>query len=143
VVLPVPSIPMDDRHARHRRRPADRTRRPNVGFPTRDRARFARLVADSLATLPSGLRRHLDGVEIRTDDLPASDWGTGEAPLTRWETRQRPDGRTTERLTIHRRPVELRALDRDDLRDLVRTAVVNRIAERHGLDQRDLDDLGW
>lgn len=130
---------MDDRHARHRRSPTDRARGPQAGYRTRDAARFARLVTDALATLPVPLRRHLDGVTVRTEEVPppAPD---GQPALVELHLAA-PAG--SSRVTVYRRPLEMRAAGRDELAELVRAVVVDRLADHHGWSDEDLAELGW
>ena len=48
-----------------------------------------------------------------------------------------------DRVTIFRRPLELRARSRRDLAALVRETVVHEIAHHFGIDDDRLDELGW
>jgi predicted Zn-dependent protease with MMP-like domain len=160
--------PVDDRHARHRRADADPRRRPSDGFRTGSSARFDRLVGDALALAPIGLLRYLDDLEIVVDDVPpvaepgrrAADDPTpllavyeeasGSDP--RHDPRRddrRGDGRgpgdevAADRIRLFRRPLEARAHNATELKSLVLEAVVDQLAQHHGLSDDDLDDLGW
>lgn len=145
---------MDDRHARHRRAPGDRRRRPSDGFRAASRGRFERLVEVALATLPPELLRELDRVQLWVEEVPPTPPGTGEAPpLGRIEAT--PARRVsasasaagpappTERLVLFRRPLELRATSKADLAELVRFTVVHELAHHLGIDDDRLDELGW
>jgi predicted Zn-dependent protease with MMP-like domain len=142
----------DDRHARRRRAAPDRRRRPVDGFRTRDRERFARLVADALAELPDSFHEHLAGALVLVDDVPTVDADDTDAAFTTFEPgREAPRtrrGRTSgtpvpARLKTYRRPIEARATSKADLADLVRELVVLEVADHLGLDEDDLDELGW
>jgi predicted Zn-dependent protease with MMP-like domain len=156
--------PVDDRHARHRRADADPRRRPSDGFRTGSSARFDRLVGDALALAPIGLLRYLDDLEIVVDDVPpvaepgrrAADDPTpllavyeetsGSDPR---RDDRRGDGRgpgdevAADRIRLFRRPLEARAHNATELKSLVLEAVVDQLAQHHGLSDDDLDDLGW
>jgi predicted Zn-dependent protease with MMP-like domain len=47
------------------------------------------------------------------------------------------------RIVLYRRPLELRALDREDLEDLVHDIVVEEVAHFLGLDPHDVDPDGF
>jgi predicted Zn-dependent protease with MMP-like domain len=157
--------PVDDRHARHRRADADPRRRPSDGFRTGSSARFDRLVGDALALAPIGLLRYLDDLEIVVDDVPpvaepARRAADDAAPLLAvyevaggGRDRRRGDGSgdgrgpggevAADRIRLFRRPLEARARSATELKSLVLEAVVDQLAEHHGLSDDDLDDLGW
>jgi predicted Zn-dependent protease with MMP-like domain len=160
VATSLPSV--DDRHARHRRADADPRRRPSDGFRTGSADRFERLVGDALALAPVGLLRYLDDLEIVVEDVPPvadpsrrADDDPGP-PLAVYEAagggRDR-GGRTgaergrevtaADRVRLFRRPLEARARNAAELKSLVLEAVVEQLAEHHGLSDDDLDDLGW
>lgn len=142
---------MDDRHARLRRRPPDPRRRPVAGHRALSSRAFDRLVDDAVASLPKGLLDYLDNVEVTVEDVPPRDaledgrevvlLGLYQGvPQTErgWGAPMLPD-----RITIFRRPLELRARSREDLAELVRETVVHEIAHHFGIDDDRLDDLGW
>lgn len=140
----------EDRHARTRRRDADRRRRPSDGFRARDLRRFERLVDDALGTLPDELLEHLDNVQLTVEDLPPADpIGEGEelllglyqgVPRT---ARDLDGGQLPDRITLFRRPLEARATTKRELADIVRETVVHEIAHHFGIDDDRLDELGW
>jgi predicted Zn-dependent protease with MMP-like domain len=141
---------MIDRHARHRRRPADVRRRPIDGFRTLSAARFERVVEQALLTMPEHLLAHLDNVQITVADVPppASDGGTDEVLLGLYEGVPRTErdfgaALLPDRITLFRRPLELRARSRRELAELVRETVVHEIAHHFGIDDDRLDELGW
>lgn len=141
--------PMSDRHARHRRSPADRRRRPTDGFRVGGVERFDRLVDDAVSGLPRALLDYLDEVELAVADVPpVSD--DAEVPLSRLR-RVRPERalrrggtrRASARLTLYRRPIEARAHSRTDLLELVQLVIVQELADHFGIDDDRLDELGW
>ena len=140
---------MDDRHARHRRRPVDPRGRPSDGYRTLGPDRFERLVADALDSLPAGWQAYLDNVEVVVEDVPDVDADGGGGVLLglyegipqterAWGQAALPD-----RITVYRRPHELRARTKRELADLVRETVVHELAHHFGIDDDRLDDLGW
>lgn len=142
---------MRDRHARLRRRPPDPRRRPSAGHRALSAASFDRLVDRAVTSLPGPLLDRLDNVEVTVEDVPPADaledgrevvlLGLYQGvPRTErlWGEAMLPD-----RITIYRRPLELRAVDRADLADLVRETVVHEIAHHFGIDDDRLDEMGW
>lgn len=137
---------MSERHARHRRSPSDRRRRPVDGSRAASTNRFERIVADAVASLPPRLSDHLEGVRIAIEDVPpAQPRGVGdEVPLGRFDVavpggREAPrDGSPPDRLVLYRRPLEARAISQHDLADLVRQTLSMQIARQAGID----DDPG-
>jgi predicted Zn-dependent protease with MMP-like domain len=128
-----------DRHGRAARSDNDRRRRPPDGFRVHDARRFADLVEDVLATLPRILLDALSGARVVVEDVPPL--GTRhlqeseEIPLARFEPA--PDAV----LTVYRRPLEMRAVSRTELDDVVRLAVGEEVARATGIDEDDLGDL--
>lgn len=140
---------MDDRHARHRRRPTDGRRRPSDGYRVSDPRRFDRLVQDALRSLPQPVLVHLEGVELRIAETPPADpLRTGVTPvaLASYQTSgagprrapQRPD-----RLVLYRRPLEARSRSKPELLGLLQQVIVHEVARHLGIDEDGLDELGW
>lgn len=142
---------MRDRHARHRRRPEDPRRRPTAGHRALSAAGFDRLVDRALASLPPPLLARLDNIEVTVEDVPPEDaLASGDEVvllgLYQGVPRTERDwggGMLPDRITIFRRPLELRARDRHELADLVRETVVHEIAHHFGIDDDRLDEMGW
>lgn len=139
----------NDRHARHRRRPADPGRRPSDGWRAPSSRAFDRLVEDALGTLPPQLADLMDNVAIVVEDVPPADVVDGEdgvllglyegVPQT-----ERGDGWfLPDRVTIFRRPLEMRSRSKAELAAAVRVTVVHEVAHHFGIDDDRLDDLGW
>lgn len=136
---------MTDRHDRRRRTPVDGRRRPRDGFRALSADAFDRLVEDAVDDLPPGLLDYLDNVAITVEDLPPPGdevlLGLYEGvPLTArgFDAPLLPD-----RITLFRRPLELRASSRAELATAVRETVVHEIAHHFGIDDERLDELGW
>lgn len=140
---------MDDRHHRHRRGISDGRRRPSDGYRARDLDRFERLIDDALASLPPDLLGYLDNVQIVIDDVPPADIdGHEEILLGLYEgvpRTERSEWALTlpDRITLFRRPLELRARSREELAEVVRDTVVHELAHHFGIDDDRLDELGW
>ncbi len=139
-----------DRRGRHRHTPVDRRRRPEDGFRASSAARFDRLVSSAFDRLPRDLVEHMDNVQITVVDVPSEDpAGHGEEILLglyegvpRTE-RALGEAMLPDRITLFRRPLELRAASGRDLAELVRDTVIHEIAHHFGIDDDRLDDLGW
>jgi predicted Zn-dependent protease with MMP-like domain len=132
---------MDDRHARHRHRIADPRRRPVDGYRLAGGTRFDRLVGEALAELPDPVLGHLRHVELRLADVPpAPDPGVDEELLlARYEASET----ASDRLTLFRRPIEMRAHSKPELLTLLREVLIREVAHQLGIDEDGLDDLGW
>lgn len=122
-----------------------------VGHRALSSRSFDRLVDEAVSSLPAGLLGYLDNVEVTVEDVPPADaLEDGQevillglyqgVPQTErgWGAPVLPD-----RISIYRRPLELRARDRRDLAELVRETVVHELAHHFGIDDDRLDDLGW
>lgn len=124
-----------DRHGRGTRADNDLRHRPTDGFRTASAARFAVLVRGAVAALPGDLRTHLDPVDIVVTDVPSRRSleelrPAGDMPLARVGLGH---GDRPARLTVHRRPVELRATTREELQGLLAEAVATAVREALGL----------
>lgn len=115
---------------------------------------FDDLVLDAVEHLESRWSGKLETVEFAVEDVPAVPdgppesmvYGTdvvedGAVPLARLlPGGADPSGRATPpRIVVYRRPLELRALDRADLADLVHDVVVEQVANLLGLDPDEVD----
>jgi predicted Zn-dependent protease with MMP-like domain len=64
-------------------------------------------------------------------------------PLARVLPAHREDGHEVPpRIVVYRRPLEIRAHDREDLADLVRDVVVDQVAVLLGRDPEEIDPTG-
>ncbi|TYP89887.1 metallopeptidase family protein [Blastococcus xanthinilyticus] len=154
--------------SRPARRPA-RSRRDRHGrglrgrlVPTqvplsRSRAeQFDDLVLDAVEDLERRWERELAGVEFAVEDVPwvertdpdeaeldSDVLDDGGVPLARLLPARREQGQEVPpRIVVYRRPLELRANDRDDLADLVRDVVVDQVATLLGRDPEEIDPTG-
>ncbi|MBI1757703.1 MAG: metallopeptidase family protein [Actinobacteria bacterium] len=116
--------------------------------------RFDELVLDAVEHLEDRWSRELERVEFAVEDVPAIEHAApddivygpdviedGNVPLARLIRAERGrDGRPTPpRIVLYRRPLEIRALDRLDLADLVHDVVVEQVASLLGLDPEEVD----
>ncbi len=141
---------MDDRHGRTGRTPPDRRRRPFDGYRALGAAAFDRLVENAIDSLPNQLLDGLSNVEITVKDVPPpSPEGEGdELLLGLYEgvpqtERELGMPMLPDRITLFRRPLELRAQSRSELGHLVRETVIHEIAHHFGIDDDRLGELGW
>ncbi|TKJ16714.1 metallopeptidase family protein [Blastococcus sp. CCUG 61487] len=114
---------------------------------------FDDLVLDAVEDLERRWERELAGVEFAVEDVPwvehtdpdevvldADVLDDGGVPLARLLPAHREDGREVPpRIIVYRRPLELRAGERDDLADLVRDVVVDQVAVLLGRDPEEID----
>lgn len=109
--------------------------------------RFDDLVRDAISDLEQRWAAELEGVEFAVEDVPppgtgfdegvvADETAGGAVPLGRLL----PADRTVPaRVVVYRRPLEARATDRGDLRELVHEVVVDQVAQLLGLDPDVVD----
>jgi predicted Zn-dependent protease with MMP-like domain len=119
-----------------------------------ERARFERLVAEAIDSLPEEFRKRLDNVAILVEDLPspgaARRFGRRGGrllglyqgqPLTRRDSRY---GMTfPDTITIFQRNVEAVGGSDAAIREEVRMTVLHEIAHHFGIDDSRLHDLGY
>lgn len=105
---------------------------------------FDDLVLDSVERLERRFAKELAGVEFAVEDVPPdlnvydSDvLEDGDVPLARLLP-GRPGRHMPPRIVLYRRPLEFRAMDRDDLADLVHDVIIEQVANLLGLDPEDL-----
>ena len=117
---------------------------------------FDDLVLDSVEQLEQRFANELAGVEFAVEDVPWVDHTNpdevvldsdilddGSVPLARVLPAHREDGREVPpRIVVYRRPLEIRAHDREDLADLVRDVVVDQVAVLLGRDPEEIDPTG-
>lgn len=97
--------------------------------------------------MPPALRAYLDGFDLAVADVPPRDpRGGGEEPALSTivpGSRMPRHAAGRDRLVLFRRPLEARARDKHELADLIRHTVADELADRFGLDDDQLGDLGW
>jgi predicted Zn-dependent protease with MMP-like domain len=107
---------------------------------------FEELVGQALDTIPARLAAAMDNVVVVVEAEPPAEQpgllGLYEGiPLTRrdgWYAGVLPD-----RITIFRGPLVRRALSYADLVEEVRVTVVHEVAHHFGIDDAELDELGY
>jgi predicted Zn-dependent protease with MMP-like domain len=109
---------------------------------------FDELVLDAVEDLEGRWADGIAEVEFAVEDVPpelpaydADVLDDGSVPLARLlPARDAGPGRKTPaRIVVYRRPLEARALDREDLADLVRDVVIEQVASLLGLDPDEVD----
>jgi predicted Zn-dependent protease with MMP-like domain len=117
---------------------------------------FDDLVLDAVEEIERRWERELAGVEFAVEDVPWVEHTSpdevvldsdvlddGSVPLARVLPAHREDGREVPpRIVVYRRPLEVRAHDREDLADLVRDVVVDQVAVLLGRDPEEIDPTG-
>jgi predicted Zn-dependent protease with MMP-like domain len=106
--------------------------------------RFDNLVLDAVEHVEERWRDQLRGVDFAVEEVPPlGDVGpvddeieSAGVPLARLLPATRSD---PPRIVLYRRPLELRAFDREDLEDLVHDVVVEEVARFLGLDPEIVD----
>lgn len=128
-----------DRHGRALRTPPDARRRPDHGFRMASRRRFEALLRDVLPTLPAPVSAALHDVTVEHRDVPGTATPDGRSvPLVEL----RVGAGRAQVLVVHRRALELRALSRGDLAELLRVEIVRTAAEALHLELgEEWDDL--
>ena len=124
---------VSDRHGRAARADNDPRRRPSDGFRAVTPHRFRRLVDAIIAGLPQRYAQPLTGATIVVEDLPPPPLvdAEGEVMLATFDRG---------RLTVYRRPLELRAETRAMLEDATMVAIAQAVARSLGMDD-DIDGL--
>lgn len=133
-----------DRHGRGARGPLAPPHVPLVESPSH---RFDGMVLDAIEHVEPRWRDELAGVEFAVEDVPgpaehrsvAEEIESAGVPLARL---LRGEAGRPPRIVVYRRPLELRARDREDLEDLIHDIVVEQIAHFLGLDPGVVDP-GW
>jgi predicted Zn-dependent protease with MMP-like domain len=107
---------------------------------------FDDLVLDTVESLERRYARELEGVEFAVEEVPPdlNVYDTdvledGEVPLARLLPGRPGRADMPARIVLYRRPLEFRALDRDDLADLVHDVIVEQVANLLGVDPDDIE----
>jgi predicted Zn-dependent protease with MMP-like domain len=107
---------------------------------------FDDLVLDTVESLERRYARELAGVEFAVEEVPPdlNVYDTdvledGEVPLARLLPGRPGRADMPARIVLYRRPLEFRAIDRDDLADLVHDVIVEQVANLLGLDPDDIE----
>ena len=107
---------------------------------------FDDLVLDTVENLERRYAKELAGVEFAVEDVPPqlnvydSDvLEDGDVPLARLLPGRPGRHGVPPRIVLYRRPLEFRAMDRDDLADLVHDVIIEQVANLLGVDPEDLE----
>jgi len=106
--------------------------------------RFDGIVLDAVEHVEARWRNELKNLDFAVEEVPPVDLEfpvedeieSAGVPLARLLAAA--DGHPA-RIVLYRRPLELRALDRDDLEDLIHDIVVEEVARFLGLDPETVD----
>lgn len=106
---------------------------------------FDDLVLDTVEELERRYAKELAGVEFAVEEVPPdlnvydSDvLEDGEVPLARLLPGRPGRQSVSPRIVLYRRPLEFRAVDREDLADLIRDVVIEQVANLLGVDPEEL-----
>jgi predicted Zn-dependent protease with MMP-like domain len=110
--------------------------------------RFDNLVLDAVEHVEERWLDELRSLEFAVEEVPPpeppaavdDEIASAGVPLARLLP---PSGSTPARVVIYRRPLELRAIDREDLEDLVHDIVVEEVAHFLGLSPDVVDPEGF
>jgi hypothetical protein len=122
-----------DRHGRGIRGPLLPPTLP--GYRTRAQ-RFDDLVFTALERLEADWGPQLSGVELAVEPAPLITDLRDAVPLGQFIPAQ---GERPPRVVVYRRPVEIRAVDADDLHDLIFDVVVEQVAHYLGRRPEEID----
>jgi predicted Zn-dependent protease with MMP-like domain len=89
---------------------------------------FDDLVLDTVESLERRYSRELAGVEFAVEEVPLARLLPGRPGRTN----------TPPRIVLYRRPLEFRAVDREDLADLVHDVIVEQVANLLGIDPDEI-----
>ncbi|MBV9097984.1 MAG: metallopeptidase family protein [Frankiaceae bacterium] len=134
-----------DRRGRGARGPLAPAHVPLVESPTE---RFDNLVLDAVEHVEERWLDQLRSLEFAVEEVPPpkappamdDEIASAGVPLARLLP---ASGTTPARIVIYRRPLELRAIDREDLEDLVHDIVVEEVAHYLGLSPDVVDPEGF
>ena len=123
---------------------------PHVPLRQTPTERFDEIVLDAVEHVEERWRDRLASLDFAVEEVPPVDdtagvvWedeiASAGVPLARLFP---PGAGRRARVVIYRRPLELRAIDRDDLEDLVHDIVVEEVAHFLGMDPREVDPDGY
>jgi predicted Zn-dependent protease with MMP-like domain len=116
---------------------------------------FEQLVDEALAGVPPEFRRYLDGVAVEIEDEPdertVKDFGPRSRrdllglyrgrPLTDRSTSD--SGTWPDSIVIYQRNIERMSRTRGEMRQQVRKTILHEIGHHFGLDEDELDRLGY
>jgi predicted Zn-dependent protease with MMP-like domain len=104
------------------------------------------LILDAVEGLEQRWANELAGVEFAVEDVPPelNVYDTdvledGEVPLARLLPGRPGRLPVPPRIVLYRRPLEFRAVDRDDLADLINNVLIEQLANLLGIDPEELE----
>lgn len=101
--------------------------------------RFDEFMLETIHRLERRWGRYLSGTEFAVEDVPPSDpspWEDRGVPMGRYFP---ADSGLAARIVVYRRPLENRASDADDLAELIRSVVVEQVANMLGRAPDEID----
>jgi predicted Zn-dependent protease with MMP-like domain len=105
--------------------------------------RFDDLVLDAVEHLDLRWSDELAGVEFAVEDVPPVGVSDEEVPLALFQPATgRGRSATPRRIVVYRRPLEARAVDTEDLAELVLDAIIHEVADMLGVDPAVIDPEG-
>ena len=111
---------------------------------------FEHIVKQSLDELPEEFATQLDNVEIVIEPWPLDQYGRPHARLLglyhgrpRTQRSVEDSGRLPDVIYIFQEDIELVSRSEPDLIAQVRTTVLHEIGHHFGMDEDDLDDVGY
>jgi predicted Zn-dependent protease with MMP-like domain len=105
--------------------------------------RFDDLVLDAVEHLDHRWSDQLSDVEFAVEDVPPVAVTDDLVPLAQFQpaTGKGRSG-TPQRIVVYRRPLEARAVDTEDLAELVLDAIIHEVADMLGFDPAVIDPEG-
>ena len=107
-----------------------------------ERTEFEKMVKEALLELPEHIRNKMDNVAVVIEEdssggsllglyqgVPKNAWGRGSGI------------RLPDKITIFQHPLEKAALNREDLKEIVRNVVWHEVAHHFGFDEKGVRDL--
>nr|WP_235947068.1 metallopeptidase family protein [Candidatus Frankia alpina] len=105
--------------------------------------RFDDFVLDAVEHLDHRWSAELSDVEFAVEDVPPVAVADTEIPLARYQPATgKGRSSTPRRIVVYRRPIEARAVDSEDLAELVLDAIIHEMAEMMGVDPAVIDPEG-
>ena len=116
---------------------------PDVPAYSTRSERFDDLVLDAVEHLDLRWSDQLAGVEFAVEDVPPVGTTDDAVPLAAYQAATgRGRSATPRRIVIYRRPLEARAVDTEDLAELVLDAIIHEVADMLGVDPAVIDPEG-
>lgn len=113
-------------------------RRPGVPELPTDRERFDAIVLAVAHSVERRCAHRLGLIEYAVEEAPLvpDDWGVDQVPLA---SLVRGSGTTATRLVLFRRPIQHRAISREECEELVRVVITEQLADLLGVSAEEID----